>query len=109
VGFYTCHRLFHESKIGWLWNLHAVHHSSTRMYFLAGSRTHPQQVTISFGVTVAILWALGASDEIIFWKSVLHTANGILQHANLDMRLGPLNWVIAGPELHRSHHSADAA
>jgi sterol desaturase/sphingolipid hydroxylase (fatty acid hydroxylase superfamily) len=25
------------------------------------------------------------------------------------MRLGPLNWVIAGPELHRSHHSADVA
>ncbi len=108
VGFYTLHRLFHESGLEALWRLHATHHSTTRMYFLAGSRTHPLQVMFSFGVTVAILWGLGAPDEVIFWKTVIHTTNGILQHCNVDLRLGFLNWLIAGPELHRWHHSIEA-
>ncbi len=107
VGFYTLHRLFHESGLASLWRLHALHHSTKRMYFLAGSRTHPAQVMVSFGVTVAILWGLGAPDEVIFWKTILHTSNGILQHCNVDLRLGVLNWFIAGPELHRWHHSAE--
>lgn len=109
VGFYTVHRLFHESGSMWLWRWHSVHHSSERMYFLAGSRTHPGQVIVSFGSTVAILWSLGAPAEVLFFKTVLHTGNGILQHANLDMRLGWLNWIIAGPELHRWHHSYEIA
>jgi len=33
--------------------------------------------------------------------------NGFVQHANCDVRLGPLNQLIAGPELHRWHHAAD--
>ena len=29
----------------------------------------------------------------------------MVQHSNVDVRLGLLNWVVAGPELHRWHHS----
>jgi ornithine lipid hydroxylase len=105
VGFYAVHRTFHEANVAWLWRWHAVHHSARRMYFLAGSRTHPVQVLFSFGSTVAILWFLGVPDEVILYKTVFHTAHGIFQHSNLDIRLGFLNWILAGPELHRWHHA----
>ena len=30
---------------------------------------------------------------------------GFYQHSNCSVRLGPLNYVVSGPELHRWHHS----
>lgn len=33
---------------------------------------------------------------------------GILTHANLDVRCGPINYVFNTPELHRRHHSRRA-
>lgn len=38
LGQYWLHRLYHVAP--WLWRLHAVHHSSTAMVWLAGSRIH---------------------------------------------------------------------
>jgi sterol desaturase/sphingolipid hydroxylase (fatty acid hydroxylase superfamily) len=109
VGFYAVHRFFHECKIPWVWKWHAVHHSLTRMYFLAGTRTHPVQVLFSFGTTVAILWFLGAPEIVIFYKTALHTTIGTLQHCNIEIRGGIWNWIFAGPELHRWHHSRTIA
>ncbi|WP_422822321.1 sterol desaturase family protein [Vreelandella nanhaiensis] len=33
------HRASH--RIGWLWRLHAPHHSAERLYWLNGKRRHP--------------------------------------------------------------------
>ena len=33
--------------------------------------------------------------------------HGMFQHANIDVRLGPLNWIFSMAELHRWHHSKD--
>ncbi|MBZ0254346.1 MAG: sterol desaturase family protein, partial [Candidatus Methylomirabilis sp.] len=35
--------------------------------------------------------------------------HGMFQHCNVDVRLGPLNWVFSAAELHRWHHAPDAA
>ncbi len=34
------------------------------------------------------------------------TLHGTISHFNVDMRMGWLNYVFVGPELHRYHHSA---
>ena len=39
------------------------------------------------------------------WAHGSHPFHALIQHANIDLRLGPLNWIISGPELHRWHHS----
>ena len=31
--------------------------------------------------------------------------NGLFKHCNIDLRLGPLNWIFSMAELHRWHHS----
>jgi sterol desaturase/sphingolipid hydroxylase (fatty acid hydroxylase superfamily) len=39
--------------------------------------------------------------------SVFTAVHGLLQHANVDMHHGPLNWIFATADLHRWHHSRD--
>lgn len=102
IGFYSFHRFFHNSK---LWPLHALHHSIERMYFLAGSRTHPLQVFVTYGAQMLILWFLGAPSFVIYFHALFTSVNGLLQHANIKMNFGFLNLIFATPELHRWHHS----
>ena len=49
--------------------------------------------------------ALGAPPEIFTLWVVTASVHGICQHANMQMRIGPLNWVFSMAELHRWHHS----
>jgi sterol desaturase/sphingolipid hydroxylase (fatty acid hydroxylase superfamily) len=102
---YWLHRALHE--IIPLWRFHAVHHASDKLYTVNVGRFHPLDKSLQFlGDTLPFL-LLGVSPEVFATYFVLYAINGFYQHSNADVRLGPLNWVIAGPELHRWHHSAE--
>ena len=45
------------------------------------------------------------SIEVLAAYFVFYAVNGFFQHSNCDVRLGPLNYIVSGPELHRWHHS----
>ena len=45
------------------------------------------------------------SGEVVSAYFVFYAVNGFYQHSNADLRLGWLNWLVSGPELHRWHHS----
>ncbi len=101
---YWLHRALHEHMA--LWKLHAVHHAPDKLYTVNVGRFHPLDKAIQFlGDSLPFL-LLGVSAEVFAAYFVLYALNGFYQHSNADVRLGPLNWVIAGPELHRWHHSA---
>jgi sterol desaturase/sphingolipid hydroxylase (fatty acid hydroxylase superfamily) len=102
-GTYWAHRSYHELLP--LWPIHAVHHSAERMHSLAAGRTHPINIVTTFFVGTAPLVLLGAPIEVIAFLNVFTGVNGLLQHANIDMRLGLLAWIFAGPDLHHYHHS----
>lgn len=48
--------------------------------------------------------ALGV-HEVLSLYFVWYAVNGFFQHSNVNVRLGWLNYVVSGPELHRWHHS----
>ncbi len=48
---------------------------------------------------------LGADTRIIALHTLFTAVHGMFQHANVDIRLGPLNWIFSMAELHRWHHS----
>lgn len=100
---YWVHRLAHEWDF--LWRFHAVHHSASRLYFLNAARFHPVDLAISNFAPFIPLVALGAGAEVIALFAYTAAVHGIFQHANLPMKLGPLNWFFAMAELHRWHHS----
>jgi len=101
---YWIHRASHKYKF--LWKLHAVHHAADKLYTVNVGRFHPLDKTIQFlGDTLPFL-LLGIAPEVFAAYFVVYALNGFYQHSNADVKLGPLNWIIAGPELHRWHHSA---
>lgn len=101
--FYMAHRAMHE--LPRLWPLHAVHHSSTRLYVLSGARTHPLNAVLSYATQFFPAVLLGAQGDVLVYLSIFTTTVGMLQHCDLRMRTGWLGWVLATPEIHRIHHS----
>lgn len=102
-GSYWTHRLFHEHDA--LWRLHAVHHSAPRLYWLNAGRFHPLDTLISWFFGVPLLLILGCPGEPIALFLLFTAIHGMMQHANIRIRLGPLNWIFSMAELHRWHHS----
>ncbi len=102
-GTYWAHRLMHDSAF--LWRFHAVHHSAPRLYWLNAGRFHPLDLFAQqfFGVTPLVL--LGADARVIALHTLFTATHGMFQHCNVDIRLGPLNWIFSMAELHRWHHS----
>ncbi|MBL9106734.1 MAG: sterol desaturase family protein [Myxococcales bacterium] len=104
---YLLHWASHRS-VAWLWRLHAIHHRPEGLSLRSGSRVHPlENLYTLLALTPAA--ALGASPEAIVASLAYQLVVGALQHADLDIRLGALNWLVPGPEMHRIHHHIDGA
>lgn len=103
---YLYHRASHESN-GFLWRVHAIHHAPERLYVLNFARFHPINAFLTAALTLLPLAVLGAPASVLFVAGVLHNVHGVLSHANVDFRLGPLNAVFSMAELHRWHHARD--
>ena len=102
-GTYWIHRLMHESEF--LWRFHAPHHSAPRLYWLNAGRFHPLDLFAQQFLAITPLVILGADTRVIALHTLFTAIHGLFQHANVDIRLGPLNWFFSMAELHRWHHS----
>ena len=100
---YWLHRWQHERD--WLWRFHAVHHSAPRLYWLNAARFHPVDLGLLYLVGYVPLVALGCPEETIMLFALFDAVFGMLQHSNIGVRLGPLNYVFSMAEPHRWHHS----
>jgi len=100
---YWLHRVSHE----WtpLWQFHAVHHSPHRLYTLNVGRFHPIDKGLQFLLDSLPFIAMGVSPAVLSLYFVFYAVNGFFQHSNVDVKLGWLNYLMSGPELHRWHHS----
>jgi sterol desaturase/sphingolipid hydroxylase (fatty acid hydroxylase superfamily) len=109
IGFYWGHRLSHE--IPWLWRYHAIHHSPRHMYFLVNTRSHPVDTIVTRLCGMIPLYVLGLAGPTVAGSAtpalliLLGTFWGFFIHANLRMRFGALEWIIATPGFHHWHHS----
>jgi ornithine lipid hydroxylase len=104
---YWAHRTAHEHDA--LWRLHATHHSAERLYWLNAGRDHPFGLAVLFTAEILPLVLLGAGERVLAAYALFTVVLGLFQHANIDLRLGPLNWVFSSAELHRWHHSRDVS
>ncbi len=88
----------------WLWRLHAVHHSVTRMYGFNGLMKHPLHQTAEALGGVLPLLLLGMPYPVAAVLAFAIAIQLLLQHSNVDMRPGWLGMVMAWAPLHRFHH-----
>ncbi len=100
---YWLHRFAHEWP--WLWRFHAVHHSPQKLYWVNVGRFHFVDKGLQFLFDALPFVLLGVREEVLALYFVFYSINGFFQHCNVDVRLGVLNHLISGPELHRWHHS----
>ena len=103
---YWLHRAFHRYPL--MWRLHAVHHSPPQLYAINVGRFHPIEKSVQYAADTLPFALLAVSQEVLAAYFVFYALNGFFQHSNCRVYLGPLNYVVAGPELHRWHHSRRA-
>ena len=103
--FYVMHRLKHHWP--WWWRLHETHHSSMDLDFLSTVRFHPLEKALDRTIYLLPLLVLGVSDHALLVWAAADAFFGMLIHSNLNIRLGPLIYIVNGPELHRWHHIRD--
>lgn len=106
LGRYAQHRLHHA--VPWLWRFHALHHDVQRLSAFKNSRSHPVERVLQAVFMFGPLLMLGAPEDVVFWFMASNSFLGMLDHSNVDARLGVLELVVNGPMNHRIHHSLDA-
>ena len=107
LGQYWLHRLYHS--LPWLWRLHAVHHSSTAMDWLAGSRIHFLEILLTRSAVLLPLILMGFSSEALNAYVVLVGVQAVLAHANVRIPASWLDYVLVLPRYHHWHHAKDPA
>lgn len=110
---YWQHRWSHEADNvfkRFLWKTHAAHHLPEQVYVLMHPAGHPLNVFLLQGlIRIPLFYVLGVSPEALFAATAIIGLQGLVSHCNVDLRAGWFNYIFAGTELHRFHHSADVA
>lgn len=104
---YTVHRVSHNNA--WLWRLHGVHHAPEKVNVATNGVNQAGDVFLAQVLVQLSLAFAGFSAQSVFAVGLFVIAQGYFVHANVDVRLGLLSYVVAGPEAHRLHHSTDVS
>jgi sterol desaturase/sphingolipid hydroxylase (fatty acid hydroxylase superfamily) len=94
-------------KYQWLWKLHAIHHSSERLYFLNGEKRHALHQILEGGPGIIACLIIGVPQPVVVLALAFLAINMMMQHTNLDYKAGILKKFFCVAELHRWHHRAD--
>jgi sterol desaturase/sphingolipid hydroxylase (fatty acid hydroxylase superfamily) len=91
-------------RVDWLWRLHSVHHGVGRLYGFNGLVRHPlhQQIDLAIGTLPLVLAGMPVDVAVLLGFAI--TVQLIVQHSNVDYRLGPFEHLLAIGPVHRLHH-----
>ncbi|OIP84935.1 MAG: hypothetical protein AUK44_01010 [Porphyromonadaceae bacterium CG2_30_38_12] len=102
---FNIHRLLH--RVDWLWQFHKVHHSVKEMGFAAHLRYHWVE-GIAYSLLQYIpLALLGMSVNDFTIMYVITIAIGHFNHANINVHLGWLKYILNNPQMHIWHHAKE--
>jgi sterol desaturase/sphingolipid hydroxylase (fatty acid hydroxylase superfamily) len=105
--YYWMHRAQHKFSL--LWDQHAVHHSDEHLNVTTGSRMHLTEFlfqSIAIAVPMTLFFKITPATSAVL--ASVFSGWSFFIHMNLRLSLGPFSWLIAGPQVHRIHHSRQA-
>jgi sterol desaturase/sphingolipid hydroxylase (fatty acid hydroxylase superfamily) len=116
---FFCHYL--EHKVGVLWELHKVHHSTLALLPISNRRIHPFQEIIDAGsIMLAVgawigaasfLFHLSISENLVLGVDAYFLANLLsfyhLRHSHIPLSYGWLERYLMSPAQHQLHHSVE--
>ena len=106
LGRYVQHRLMH--RYACLWRFHSLHHSGESMNVFKTSRSHLAERIFQQAFMFGPLLAAGVPPRVLLFYVVPNTFLGLLDHSNVDFRLGRLERIFMGPMGHRMHHARNS-
>ena len=101
-AFMMMHYLSH--RFAPLWRLHAVHHGVGRLYGMNGVLRHPLHQVIDMVIGNAPLVIMGMPVPVAVLLGFIISVTLIVQHSNVDARLGPLQGHLSIGRIHHLHH-----
>jgi sterol desaturase/sphingolipid hydroxylase (fatty acid hydroxylase superfamily) len=100
---YWVHRLLHAVPA--LWRFHRVHHSVREMGVAANLRFHPMESVLYRAMEAVPMAWVGFGLTDMFAVHVFSLLVGHWNHANIKLPLGPLRYLLNGPQMHIFHHA----
>lgn len=100
---YWLHRLSHSAH--WLWGVHLLHHRPDALNVANALTAHPINAAYEKLARLGPLLLLGLAPDALLAVAMFGLMQGLVTHANVAGRMGPLNWILGSAELHRLHHS----
>ena len=102
---YWIHRWQHSNEF--LWKLHSYHHRVTDLRAINDFTSNPLDWALRNATATLILGVIGFDPVALVIGLPAVGVWGILSHCGGDLKGGWLNYLIATPEVHRWHHTAD--
>ncbi len=102
---YWIHRSMHM-RPRW-WQFHKIHHSTTKMDWLASSRLHIVDVIITRAFSYVPIVCLGFSEAAVQIYLPIVAVLALFVHSNVRFHFGPLRYILTTPIVHHWHHSSD--
>ncbi len=99
------HRLLHWSP--WLWEFHKVHHSVKQMGFVAHFRYHWMENIVYKSLEYVPLAMIGFSLADFFLVHTVAIVIGHWNHANFNIDIRPLKYILNNPFMHIWHHAKE--
>ena len=105
ISQYIAHLLVHRVKF--LWRIHLVHHSDTKVDATTGTRLHPLDFLSRESFAILAVFVLGAPLAFYIFYRILTIAFTYFNHSNVGLPLSvdkAISWVIISPNTHKFHH-----
>lgn len=102
---YFAHYLLH--RVTWMWRLHMVHHSDTKVDATTGTRHHPGDFLVRELFSLGVVLLLGAPIAFYLFYRFITIFFTYFTHANIDLPVWldkALSWVFVTPHMHKFHH-----
>ena len=105
VSQYTAHYLLHRVK--WMWKLHMVHHSDTKVDLTTGVRQHPIEFVLREALALITFVLFGMPISFYLFYRIITIFFTYWTHANIRLPSGldkVLSYIIITPNTHKFHH-----
>lgn len=104
IAQYGVHYLLH--KVKWMWRLHIIHHSDTKVDVTTGTRHHPLDFVIreTFALFAVLLMGMPIAFYLIY--RILSVFFTYFTHANINLGKVDkyISYVFVTPNMHKFHH-----
>lgn len=105
VSQYFAHYLLHRVK--WMWKLHLVHHSDTKVDLTTGVRQHPIEFVLRETLALITFVLFGMPVSFYLFYRIVTIFFTYWTHANISLPKGVdkvLSYIIITPNTHKFHH-----